>query len=362
MPKMYSVENIQKTGTYEDVDRALLADIPLPSAGDRTRWFGIQHEELVKTLQDEIVKAGMTVEDETWTLSGKGERLFGYIDVALDEDAFEDTKKALDLPDEIEYDGFALDDIELRMGLRHSNDSTVALYLMVVPRMKAWGNGITVDGGNISLHRRHTQAIGDTEDGLEKACKEGVKTFLLKAATIQGEIDMLRSIRLTDESAHHVMVMAAAKKVLTWSMIAKVQKIWSEERGQNAWDLYMAMTRPGMSHHIYREMGLINQSRKIILELCEENVAVIAAEMDTEAANQAAPFQTFVDLDPDGTVDQLLRDGHFSPTGMKDENDRTPVDAQEEPVETEQVPEVEEPEVNALPAEEQQEWDLADVF
>lgn len=374
MPKLYDIENIRKTGIYPDVDRSILAQIPLPPAGDRTKWFGVQHEELVKTLQDEIIKAGMNIDGETWTLSGKGERLHGYIEVSLDEANFEDTKKTLDLPDEIEYDGFALDDIDLRMGLRHSNDSSVALYLMVVPRMKDGGNGMTVGGGNISLHRRHTQAIGDTPDGLEKACKEGVKTFLLKAATIQQEINTLRAIPLTDHDAHHVMVVAASKKIIPWSTIAKVEKEW--EGGNSAWDLYLAMTKPGMTYHIFREMGLINQSRKLILELCVEAEDQIAAEgMNDNPATEHIRRVTLFDGteiimdDPvtgggsgsRGNCDQLLETGHFSPTEeVKEEGEEA------EEVPAEQVEE--ETELNTRPAPQNrlpqtaEEMDLADIF
>ena len=141
---------------------------------------------------------------------------------------------------------------------------------------------------------------------------------------------MLKSIKLTDVSAHHVMVTAAAKKILPWSSIGKVQEVWSKEGGDSAWDLYMAMTRPGLRYHIHREMGMITQSRKLILELCYENQQVIQAEAD-----------------PEGTTEQLLEDGHFAPKddGVQEE---VPEEEAEEPANPQQ--------------EEAEDWNLADVF
>jgi len=345
MPNEYDVNDVQKSGTYPDVSVELLDEIPLPPKGDRTRWFGVQHGELVATLAESIRNAGVSYDKDTWTLSGKAERLHGYIDVSLSEEEFDWTKETLDLPDEISYGDFAFNQITLRMGLRHSNDSTVALYLMVIPRMKEHGNGITVEGGNISLHRRHTQAIGDTEDGLENAIKDGVKTFLLKAAQIDQEIRMMKGIALTDISAHHIMVTAAAKKIIPWSSIGKVQQVWAEEEGSNTWDLYQAITRAGVCYNVAREMGIVSQSRKLILELCAENEHLIEAEGLEE-------------VDPEGTVDQLLEDGHFAPGEVPDDEgaviDLEPGDR----VAMDRAP------VMKVPKKvvKEKDWDLADVF
>jgi hypothetical protein len=267
---MVNVNDVRKGGTYKDIDKAILHEIPLPPAGDRTRWYGIQHGELIDKIAEGVGNAGLSYDKDTWTLSGKGERLFGYIDVTLSEEEFEWTKEALDLPDEIEYQDFAFDQLDLRMGLRHSNDSTVALYLMVIPRIKQWGNAITVEGGNISLHRRHTKSIGDDDEGLDEAVKQGVKTFLLKAALMDQEIKTLKALKLSDPEAHHVMIVAASKKIVPWSSLGRVKTIWAEEEGDNAWDLYMAFTRVGMLGHIHREMSMVSRTRKLILELCDE--------------------------------------------------------------------------------------------
>lgn len=304
MPKDYKLEDVQKTGTYVDVSRELLRKVPLPPAGERTRWFGVQHGELVDGLQEAITSAGLEYDEDSWTLSGKGERLFGYIDVSMSEEQFESMKQALSLPDEMEYDNFAFDHIDLRMGLRHSNDSTIALYLMVVPRVKKWGNGMTVDGGNISLHRRHTQSIGEDEEGLEEALSTGVKTFLLKAARLEQEIRMLKSVTLNDRAAHHIMVLAASEKIIPWSTIGKVKKFWSEFEEKNAWALYMCFTRAGMDYKILREMGIVAQSRKLILEICceaEETIREDLKEEPVETEEDTGAEPNDVEADEDQT-------------------------------------------------------------
>lgn len=371
MAKEYDIEDIRRSGTYPDVSVELLQEIPLPDKGDRTRWFGVQHGDLVSQLAEGIRNAGVKYEKDTWTLSGKGERLHGYIHVSLSEEEFEWTKEALDLPDEITYDSFAFNEIDLRLGLRHSNDSTVALYVMVIPRTKEHGNGITVDGGNISLHRRHTHKLGGEEDGLENAIKDGVRTFLLKAAQIEQEIRMLKAIPLTDRSAHHIMVTAAAKKIIPWSTIGKIQAVWAEDKGSNAWDIYQAITRAGMVYNVAREMAIVSQSRKLILELCDEAEDVIEAEGLEEVVNP----------DPEGITDELLRTGHFAPNGDEVQDDAAQADevpeegAEEivgETVEEAQAPVVVETTeildtkpapTHRLPkAATKKDWDLADVF
>lgn len=278
---MATLELVRKGGTWPNVDPGIIRQIPLPPAGERTRWAGIKHSDLMDALEKAIKDSGLTYGDETWTLSGKGERLFGYIDVSLSRESFDDAKEALDLLEDTEYEDFAFDDVELRMGLRHSNDSTVALYLMVIPKVKEFGNGITVEGGNISLYRRHTTSVTEKEDSLQNIINDGVKRFLQKAAQLQQEISYMREIPVTDSAAHHVMVTAAAKKVIAWGNIKRVEKFW--KGGTSAWDLYLAFCRTGMSLTMAREMGLVSQSRKLILELCEECeeiVETMAEEME----------------------------------------------------------------------------------
>lgn len=280
MSNPYSLEDVQKVGTWVDVDRTVVREVPLPKAGDRPRWIGIKHSDLLDALLVGFNTAGLKTTAETWTLSGFGERLFGYIDISLDEDRFIETKEALSLPDEISYDDFAFEDIQLRLGLRHSNDSSTALYFMVAPQVKVNGAAITVDRGNISLNRRHTKGTAQDEESLQTAVDKGIKTFLTAAAQLDQEIKMFKSIKLTKEIAHHVMVGAATKKIIPWASIKQVDKFFGD--GTSAWDLYLAFSRTGGNYFISREMQIVTKSRKLILQMCNQEVEVIkAAEEDT---------------------------------------------------------------------------------
>ena len=281
MANQYTVEDVQKSGTWTDVDPLIIREIPLPAAGERSRWQGIKHSDLFDALLKGFDHAGLKMTNETWTLSGFGERLFGYVSVSLDEDEFEETKKALSLPDSISYNDFAFEDIELRLGLRHSNDSTMALYFMVSPLVKGLSASITVDQGNISLRRRHTVATAKDVDTLQAAVNEGIKTFLVKAAQLDQEIKLLKSIKLTRVLAHHVMVSAAVQKIIPWAAIKKVDKCWG--KGANAWDLYIAFTSAGSSYAIPREMKIVTKSRALILEMCNNEAAAIKEELQKES-------------------------------------------------------------------------------
>ena len=281
MPNSYKVEDVQKSGTWKDVDPLVVREIPLPTAGGRTRWQGIKHSNLLDSLLIGLEHAGLKITGETWTVSGFGDRLFGYINVSLDEDNFEGTKEALSLPDGISYSDFAFEDIELQLGVRHSNDSSTALYFMVVPRVRAYGANITVEEGNISLRRRHTVNTAKDDETLQAAVNEGIKTFLIKAAQLDQEIKLLKSIELTKATAHHVMVIAATEKIVPWATIKKIDEYWGT--GSNAWDLYLAFSRVGSKYSIPKEMTIITKSRSLILDICNNEAAAIKAELQEEA-------------------------------------------------------------------------------
>jgi len=272
MANPYTLEDVRKSGTWRDVDPAVVREVPLPDAGDRIRWQGILHADLLDALNEGLDAAGLTHEGETWDLSGHGERLYGYVDVGLDKESFAGTKEVLGLPDAITYDSFAFSDVELRLGLRHSNDSSTALYFMVIAKVKGFGAGVTVNGGNISLHRRHTAGTAKDEDSLRSAVNQGIKTFLLKASQLDQEIKTLKSIPIDKHAAHHIMMVAATKKIIPWATLKEIDEFFN---GSNAWDLYVAFSRAGMKYQIPREMAIVTRSRKLILELCQESVDVI---------------------------------------------------------------------------------------
>ena len=166
----------------------------------------------------------------------------------MDEEQFKWTKKTLHLPDEIEYDNFCFNDFDLTVGLCHSNDSTIALHMLVIIRSKENHHGVTIQDGSISLYRRHTKALGGKNKSLKEAIDDGVKTLLIKASTIQSEINMLRNIKLNDRAAHHMMMEAAMDGIIPWSSLKHTQDRWEELEGTCAWDLYQAFSAVGFRY------------------------------------------------------------------------------------------------------------------
>jgi len=257
------------------VPRAMLDDIPVTDRGDRShRWSGIQHGELARHLTDRVTAAGLEIVDQTWSIGRGGAQLFGYLDLDPSELLLDaQSVRQLDQSQELDrwehgFDGFALEVVALRMGVVHSNDSSLSLRLVVVPVVLVCSNGMSVTGGMIAVQKKHTIGLN-----LAQALDDGIRTYLLRAQRIDETISELRSVNLSQPTlADHLIVEAGRRGMFPWSKLGKVERYWrrpphAEFEAGNGWSLMNAFTEVAKSFPMRTEMDAANRIRRLILDV-----------------------------------------------------------------------------------------------
>jgi hypothetical protein len=174
--------SLYRRGTHP-VHREQLSMIPVTARGDRSdRWSGIQHGELANTVVERVEAANLAVTSEQWSVGRAGSHLFGYLD--LDSSRIQTDMDQLRMFDQMGtldkwqtgYGGFNPEVVGLRMGVVHSNDSAFALRLILLAKLLVCSNGMTVEGGSISLQKRHTKGLD-----LVPALDQGIQTFISRS-------------------------------------------------------------------------------------------------------------------------------------------------------------------------------------
>jgi Domain of unknown function (DUF932) len=267
---MFDLEQYQR-GTHT-VPREILHEIPLPPAGERTRWKGLQFGQLADSLVRRVERAQLIVTGERWSIDRSGQRMFGYLslDTSLIDLSF---AKAMEFDEtgnlvrwETGYGGFESRIVDLRLAVVHSNDSSLSLRLCVFPVVLVCDNGLCVDGGWIACQKKHTKNLH-----LIEALDQGIHTFLDRTERIGSTIETLKSIDLSNERlTDHILVEAGRKGIIPWSKLGHVEREWGDPQHpefaeRTGWGLYNAFTEIGKEFSMIREMQIADESRKLIL-------------------------------------------------------------------------------------------------
>jgi len=216
---------------YSVMERGDLREVPLPSAGDRSRWKGIQHGELMDTIEGVLkddYKMGMV--DERYAVSPNQAKLVGGF--KLRELKRKQPKQVMGLPHKT----------ELCMGIRHGNDSTFALTCSLGASVLVCENGLII--GEYTAKHRHSSKL-KLEDYIRETFEGYFENLGVLGDTLSGLAE--RNVTPADHDAG--ILQLARTGCLPWRLAGDVDKLWRKTLegkgphngafdGRTAWDWY----------------------------------------------------------------------------------------------------------------------------
>lgn len=250
------------------VHRAALDAIPVTERGDRSdRWSGVQHGVLANTVLEQANRRGLDITREEWKVSEDGSRLFGDLWIANDSSAL--SIAARDVGITRGYGGFNPEVMGLRLGVLSANDSSFAIALIVVARVKVCSNGLTVEGGHITCKRKHTTGVHEELPGVISA---GLDTYVNRVGLLgqtQSQLTELDFSRQID--VDHALVEAGRRGLFPWSKLGLVEEEWRNPRhpefaDRTGWSLVNCFSEVAKRFNPVREIQVVEGARQLVLE------------------------------------------------------------------------------------------------
>lgn len=241
------------------ITRSDLRRIPLPPAGGRKKWQGVQHGMLADTIVDYVEHLGIPIIRETWYVNPQKNMLFGGVDLATDGTI-------------LEFDAPIRGNFSL--GVRHDNKGRYAVSFAVGARVRVCSNGVFT--GDFVLKCKHTEELN-----LKDLVADGVESYLAELAQVGKFIRSMYEIPMTDRDAMY-MIMQAAENLrgndngcLNWVHLEKVVGQWrnpdyEEFKVRNLWSVYNSFTTVAKQLTPPRQIRLLKGLREIVEDYKEE--------------------------------------------------------------------------------------------
>lgn len=172
--------------------------LPMLEAGERERWHGIPHHEILDLVEDQFEARNWKVKNAQFALSRMNQRMSAQFDFHQNN--------LLPLPS----------GINARMVLSNSHDSSQSLTIYSAAYVQVCTNGLIAPKGLITLKKRHTLS---TTSQLPQLILEAFDTYENLLPTITTDIHSLQRFSLTDQAASFAIVQMVRKDVfpVTWS-------------------------------------------------------------------------------------------------------------------------------------------------
>jgi hypothetical protein len=196
---------------------------PEPSA----TWKPVPHWELVNSLVDGLAEHEVTIQREQYATSGKDDaRLFGVLDLVIP--------------------GLAIPDYGLSLGIRGSNDKSMAIQAVAGARVFVCDNmAFSGDSGTVVLQRKHTSRLD-----LRAVVPPAIDQYLDKANAFVVDIDRMKGFELSDAIAKQTVYdLFLRTKVLPLRLLPEVHRLYFQDDEQrekfperSLWSLNNAFT------------------------------------------------------------------------------------------------------------------------
>lgn len=232
-----------------------LKEIPvIKPDGFTDRWQGVQHGELVETINEQLDRHNVKVLEQNWFPSGKElQSMSGSM--------------SLDLPGMEAVDGTVFS-----LGVQHSNDGHASLKFAVGAKIFICSNGMVT--GDYAIKRKHTIGLDLMEDiGI------GIETYINKAKEIPQMVGKMKENELHESEVDHILMQAGRENLMSWSRIGQTDKeyhnpTFEDHNEKTAWGLYNAFTYTIQKMPPQYHLKSMNRFREIVTE--EENYRIVA--------------------------------------------------------------------------------------
>lgn len=218
--------------------RAELEALATPEA--TASWKPVPHHELVRELAAGLERHQIRIAREQYATMGRDDaRLFGTMD--------------------LEVPTFAAPDYRLALGLRASNDKSMAIQVIAAARVFVCDNMcFSGSGGSVVLGRKHTSGLD-----LGREVPRAVDSFLEKADAFRLDLEAMKGVGLVDSTAKALIhdAFAARNPVLPVRLFPQVSRLYFADEAQREkfpdrtfWSLTNSFTeavkalRPGSQH------------------------------------------------------------------------------------------------------------------
>jgi hypothetical protein len=209
-------------------------------------WQGVSHKDLADTLIHCLENQQIRVDEEKWSLDGRGTAMIGALGLTLPG-----------LPD--------LPGQQYALGIRHSNDGRRAIQISCGTTVLVCHNGVLT--GQFILHRRHTTGLD-----LNKEMGAGVCRYLAEVAKVKTTVEALQERPLSAAQADTALMEAGRRRLLPWSALGKVDAEYRAPRIEDfrawhgrGWGLYNAFNEIAKQLNPFRQMDALAGFRKLVL-------------------------------------------------------------------------------------------------
>ncbi|HCS54672.1 hypothetical protein [Rubinisphaera sp.] len=203
------------------VERSQIADSNTPESTNT--WVPIAHHRLLNQVERSLEGCGLIIESQAHALWGDDARYFGLLEVFNDQ---------------------SVNDYGLVIGLRNSHDKTFPAGIAV-------GAGVFVCdnlsfSGEITIARKHTRFI---ERDLPQLVNRAIGHLGELRLQQDERIAAYRQQRITDKTAHDLMIRAVDAQILPITQVPRLVQEWREpgheeftEDGKSVWRWMNACT------------------------------------------------------------------------------------------------------------------------
>jgi len=193
--------DLKIAGSGELVDRKQLSQVKMPEATES--WYPLAHHALLEGVEKTLRHSGLEVVNESHLLAHEGNRYFGLLQVASEQEG----------------------DYSLVIGLRNAHDKSIVVGLAV-------GSGVHVCSNlsfssEIVIERKHTRhAHRDMPTLIESAV--GRLGDLRRSQDMR--IQAYKRAELSDAQAHDLVVQALDARIIPVTRIPDVLQEWRNPR------------------------------------------------------------------------------------------------------------------------------------
>jgi hypothetical protein len=172
-------------------------------------WRPIPHAELIAALTEGLNAQGVQITREDFcTLGREDAKLLGTLDLRIRD--------------------FGSPDFAMGLGLRSSNDRTVAVQFVCACRVFVCDNWcFSGSAGAVFLRRKHTARLD-----IRAVVPGAVDQFLERAGAFRQDLDRMREKSLTDDAAKAVIHDAFAARVMPLRLFPVVSWLYFEDEKQ----------------------------------------------------------------------------------------------------------------------------------